>query len=360
MKPLCDCIAQGDADRVRGLLDADPSLASATFFYPGDERPNRPLDIAVRHRQYDIIRMLLERGAYSNRAIYDAAEHAYSQMQINEGESLRILVEEGPPFDILGAAASGRTERVAELLASDPGCIEARDEQGRSPLCVASWIVGWPEVVTLLLDAGADPSDPADPRYPDYPNEIALRQALGHYPEDGHADVARVLLNRGAVSVYYIPPATVEVLKQDPAGLQEVLSAGADPDEPDRWGQPPVEVAAQIRAEVGTELVRVLLAAGAEPYLHLVSGNIASAELCLQRGADVNGYDQLFYLAVAYGPHETKLDVVRFLLSHGIDVNRRRSATALDAAIECEREDIADLLRSCGGLRAVELDPATR
>ena len=258
--------------------------------------------------------MLLERGAYSNRAIYDAAEHAYSQMQINEAESLRLLVEEGPPFDILGAAASGRTERVAELLASDPGCIEARDEQGRSPLCVASWIVGWPEVVALLLDAGADPSDPADPRYPDYPNEIALRQALGHYAEDGHADVARVLLNRGAVSVYYIPPATVEVLKQDPAGLQKVLSAGADPDEPDRWGQPPVEVAAQIRAEVGTELTRVLLDAGAEPYLHLVSGNIASAETCLQ-----------LYLAVAYGPHETKLDVVRFLLSHGIDVNRRRS-----------------------------------
>ena len=129
-------------------------------------------------------------------------------MQINEAESLRILVEEGPPFDILGAAASGRTERVAELLERDPGCIGARDEQGRSPLCVASWIVGWPDVVTLLLDAGADPSDPPDPKFPDYPNEIALRQALGHYPEDGHADVARVLLNRGAVSVYYIPPAT--------------------------------------------------------------------------------------------------------------------------------------------------------
>ena len=113
--------------------------------------------------------MLVERGAYSNRAIYDAAEHAYSQMQINEAESLRILVEEGPPFDILGAAASGRTERVAELLERDPGCIGARDEQGRGPLCVASWIVGWPDVVTLLLDAGADPSDPADPKVPGLP-----------------------------------------------------------------------------------------------------------------------------------------------------------------------------------------------
>ena len=68
------------------------------------------------------------------------------------------------------------------------------------------------------------------------------------------------------------------------------------------------------------------------------------------------GNDQLFHLAVAYGPHETKLDVVRFLLSHGIDVNRRRSETALDAAIVCEREDIVDLLRSRGGLRAAELD----
>ena len=360
MQPLCDCIAQGDAASVRELLDADSSLASATFFYPGDDRPNRPLDIAVRHKHYDILRLLLERGACSNRAIYDAAHDAYSQMQINDTEPLRILVEEGPPFDILGAAASGRAERVAELLESDPGCIEARDEQGRSPLCVASWIIGWPGVVTLLLEAGADPSDPTDPKYPGYPDEIALRKALGHYPEDGHADVARVLLNHGAVSVYYIPPAVVEVLKQDPAGLREALAAGADPDEPDRWGQPPVEVAAQIRAEVGTELTRALLDAGAEPYLHLVSGNIASAELCLQRGADVNGYDQLLYLAVAYGPHDTKLDVVRFLLSRGIDVNRRRFETALDAAIECEREDIADLLRSRGGLRAAELDSGSQ
>lgn len=151
-------------------------------------------------------------------------------------------------------------------------------------MCVASWIIGWPDVVTLLLEAGADPSDPADPNYPDYPNEIALRQALGHYPEDGHADVARVLLNHGAVPVYYIPPVTLGVLKQDPAGLQKELSAGADPNEPDRWGQTPVEVAAQIRGGVGTELVRVLLDAGGEPSLHLVSGNMASAELCLQPG----------------------------------------------------------------------------
>lgn len=356
VQPLCDCIAEGDLESARRLLDADSSLVNATFFRSGDDRPNRLLDVAVRHKECDILRLLLERGAYSNRAIYDAAHIAYSQMQVNDPEPLRILLEEGPPFDILGAAASGRTERVAELLESEPGCIGTRDEQGRSPLCVASWIIGWPDVVTLLLEAGADPSDPADPRYPDYPNEIALRQALGHYPEDGHADVARVLLNHGGVSVYYIPPVTLEVLKQDPAGLREVLSAGADPNEPDRWGQTPVEVAAQIRGGVGTELVRVLLDAGGQPSLHLVSGNIASAELCLQRGADVNEYDQLFYLAVAYGPHETKLDVVRFLLSQGIDVNRRRSGTALDGAIECEREDIADLLRSHGGLRAAELD----
>lgn len=291
VQPLCDCIAQGDLESARRLLDADSSLVNAIFFRPGEDRPNRPLDVAVRHKDCDLIRMLLQRGACSNRAIYDAAHISYSQMQVNDPEPLRILVEEGPPFDILGAAASGRTERVAELLDSDPGGIEVRDEQGRSPLCVASWIIGWPDVVTLLLEAGADPSDPADPRYPDYPNEIALRQALGHYPEDGHADVARVLLNRGAVSVYYIPPATVEVLKQNPAGLRKVLSPGVDPSEPDRWGQTPVEVAAQIRGDVGTELVRVLLDAGGEPSLHLVSGNIASAELCLQRGADVNEYD---------------------------------------------------------------------
>ena len=50
VQPLCDCIAQGDLESVRRLLDADSSLVNAIFFQPGEDRPNRPLDIAVRIR----------------------------------------------------------------------------------------------------------------------------------------------------------------------------------------------------------------------------------------------------------------------------------------------------------------------
>ena len=72
MQPLCDCIAQGDVESVRGLLDADSSLVNATFYYPGDDRPNRArysgASQTLRHRPH------AAGTAYSNRAIYDAAE----------------------------------------------------------------------------------------------------------------------------------------------------------------------------------------------------------------------------------------------------------------------------------------------
>lgn len=89
VQPLCDCIAEGDLESARRLLEADSSLVSATFFWPGDDRPNRLLDVAVRHKECDILRLLLERGGYSNRAIYDAAHIAHSQMQVNDPEPLR-------------------------------------------------------------------------------------------------------------------------------------------------------------------------------------------------------------------------------------------------------------------------------
>ena len=53
-------------------------------------------------------------------------------MQINDTEPLRILLEEGPPFGILGAAASGLTERVAELLSDDASCIEGPGCRGEA------------------------------------------------------------------------------------------------------------------------------------------------------------------------------------------------------------------------------------
>lgn len=60
-----------------------------------------------------------------------------------------------PSKEIIKAAKSGHLERVKELLATDPGLINARDKDDSTPLHCATW-KGNQEVVAFLIKAGAD------------------------------------------------------------------------------------------------------------------------------------------------------------------------------------------------------------
>jgi len=57
--------------------------------------------------------------------------------------------------EIIKAAKKGQTQVVKALLAMDPNLVQARDTDGSTPLHCATW-KGHPEVVALLLAAGAD------------------------------------------------------------------------------------------------------------------------------------------------------------------------------------------------------------
>ncbi|HXM36087.1 MAG TPA: ankyrin repeat domain-containing protein [Pyrinomonadaceae bacterium] len=60
-----------------------------------------------------------------------------------------------PNKEIIKASKSGHLERVRALLAADPELVHARDTDASTPLHCATW-KGHPEVVALLLNAGAD------------------------------------------------------------------------------------------------------------------------------------------------------------------------------------------------------------
>jgi ankyrin repeat protein len=57
--------------------------------------------------------------------------------------------------EIIKAAKSGDIHRIRSLLAADPDLVHSRDRDGSTPLHCATW-KGHPEVVALLLKAGAD------------------------------------------------------------------------------------------------------------------------------------------------------------------------------------------------------------
>jgi ankyrin repeat protein len=190
-------VTSGDADTVRRLVGEDPSLASAR---DGSGLPVVLLALFNRHR--------------------DAAD---------------ALLEADPELGILEASAVGRPDRVRELLDADPAALESRTPEGFTPLGLAAFLSG-PEVVRVLLDAGADADDDAD-------NQFGVR------------------------------PVNAAAASRDYESLKLLLDAGADPDAQQQGGFTPLHQAAHTD---DVELARLLLDAGADRSIATEDGRDAA------------------------------------------------------------------------------------
>src|SRR5262245_48035993 len=68
----------------------------------------------------------------------------------------QTLLAENPELDVFEAAAVGRTERVGELLEADPRLAQAWSPDGFQALHLAAFF-GHADVAVLLLERGANP-----------------------------------------------------------------------------------------------------------------------------------------------------------------------------------------------------------
>jgi len=120
----------GELDRVRELLDEDPSLANKVSeyvtYYIGS---GAPLKNAAARGHIDVVQLLLERGADPNLPEEGIAPHGnalYSAVYNGHYEIAKLLLERGaypsPPVessaDALSIAKMNKDERMAELLCS--------------------------------------------------------------------------------------------------------------------------------------------------------------------------------------------------------------------------------------------------
>jgi ankyrin repeat protein len=198
MEELLAAIRAGDVATVRAALRDDPSLAAAR-----DENGLPVVLLACFHHQL---------------AVRDA------------------LLEADPPLGVLEASATGRTDRLRELVAADPDALAARTPEGFDPIGLAAFL-GGAGAVRLLLEHGA--------------------------PPDGDPD-----------NVFGVRPVHAAVAAGDAESLQLLLDAGADPDARQQGGLTPLHAAAQHDQEA---MVKTLLAAGADRSLRAEDGRDARA-----------------------------------------------------------------------------------
>jgi uncharacterized protein len=185
---LVAAIKSGDVATVRELVREDPSLASAR-----DEAGLSVVLLALFHQQREAADALL------------AAE---------------------PELSVLEAAATGRADRLQQLLDADPEARHARTPEGFTPLGLAAFL-GGPDVVRVLLEHGADPDDDAD-------NRFGVR------------------------------PVNAAAASHDVETMRLLLEAGADPDARQQGGFTAFHEAAHTD---DVEMARVLLAHGADPTI---------------------------------------------------------------------------------------------
>ena len=257
----------GDAAKLGAMLEDDPTLVRAEFWY------TPPLHFAVREGHLEVARMMLDASAdIFHRSLY--AQETLLQMALDRGHEdvanllrheLRHRVSSsGARHAIHDAVSAGDADTVEELLRKEPDLVNRGDHLGRRPLHFAVE-AGRADLVDRLIDLGAE-IDASGFSSDDRLGGTGFRPlvlALWHHPywqQRNDYAIARQLLERGARYSITVAAALGE---EERVGKLLVSNAGlANEQEP--GGKRPLSAAAE-RNHIG--IVKRLLDAGADPNL---------------------------------------------------------------------------------------------
>ncbi|MEA2328401.1 MAG: hypothetical protein QOE68_3360, partial [Thermoanaerobaculia bacterium] len=166
----------------RLLLDAGADVNAESNAYRGHSMALGLTATSVHPEaagvQIELMELLLERGAMIERIPGEAVRDCLAN---GRPLAARFLATRGAYLDLENAAGVGNLDRVKELLPGASG-----DEQGKGFVWACEY--GYNDVVTFLLDYGADPAFGAG----------AGMTGLHLAAHDGHLETVKLLLAHGA------------------------------------------------------------------------------------------------------------------------------------------------------------------
>lgn len=329
---------------MRALLD----LGAQIDLPGGDTDTLTPLQISCRDGHAAITELLLQRGADPNLTEdYDGWTALHYAAFKNRPRIIRLLLKYGANLHAyssiyamsrtpLELAVRYRRRRAAQLLYSE----SAERDSGTYGLPLhAAADIGDPALARDLIEAGAVVNAV------DYKLQTPLHWAVGQR----RPLLAELILEYQKVE-RISPPAS---LSQEET-VKVLLCSGANLEAKDADGFTPLLKASHWNSDTAA---RLLIEAGADVNTHdetgwtpLLSGRSArTLELLIARGADLKatrrGWD-----ALSYACNSGRLEAVRFLIEHGLNVNPLGvpNRTPLHSAALLGHKDIVALLLARG------------
>ena len=304
---------------LRGRLEQHPFLDYASHFWGYHARTALLLDACEADFIKDIRRFLQQQMnlALSLQVSEYDPEGNSRTLAINPGRFLGLS-------ELQIASRHGLAAVVEDVLRMNPKVVSNQDEYGRSALHEAAQ-AGWEDIVTMLIDNGADLSLLDDEK----------KTPFVYAAECGHAKVISILEEhyvRGDHHQQELEEALCDAAEAGKTGVvKELLDLGVSPDA-NKFGITAMTAASIKRHK---QIVRLLLKKGASVDgwpndsipLHqaIKNGHVEIAALLLDFGANIQARDRLNRTALfeTLGTPDTR--GAALLLKNGIDISCRDS-----------------------------------